>query len=252
MKKVHTLSALLIVLLAFAVVMPVMAQDEQPELEINLTRDFGYGGFGNDIQGTFTIKVSGPDDLIEVAFYLDDVLIGTDDESPFRLQFKTDSYEPGLHTIYAVGTRSDGTKLETRQLIRDFLSSEEANSKTINIVGPILGITAVVMVISYLIPMLTGKNGAQRPIGQYSAAGGTVCPRCGFPFSRNVLSPNLVLGKLERCPHCGKWSIRARASQADLFAAEERLRAAQEENTPIETDPEESLKRALDESRFED
>jgi len=100
--------------------------------------------------------------------------------------------------------------------------------------------------------MLTGKKGTQRPIGQYGAAGGTVCPRCSFPFSRNVLSPNLLLGKLERCPHCGKWSIRARAAQADLAAAEERLRAAQEESTPIDADPEESLKRALDESRFED
>ena len=252
MKKTRTLSTLLIILLAFAAALPAMAQDEQPALEIGLTRDFGYGGFGNDIQGTFTIKVSGPDNLAEVAFYLDDTLMGTDSEAPFRLQFKTDNYEPGLHTIYAIGTLSDGTQIETRQLVQDFLSSDEANSKTIGIVGPILGITAVVMAISYLIPMLTGKKGTQRPIGQYGAAGGTVCPRCSFPFSRNVLSPNLLLGKLERCPHCGKWSIQARAAQADLAAAEERLRAAQEESTPIDTDPEESLKRALDESRFED
>ena len=203
MKKTRTLSTLLIILLAFAAALPAMAQDEQPALEIGLTRDFGYGGFGND-------------------------------------------------TIYAIGTLSDGTQIETRQLVQDFLSSDEANSKTIGIVGPILGITAVVMAISYLIPMLTGKKGTQRPIGQYGAAGGTVCPRCSFPFSRNVLSPNLLLGKLERCPHCGKWSIQARAAQADLAAAEERLRAAQEESTPIDADPEESLKRALDESRFED
>lgn len=252
MKKRKTVALLLALLMVLFVTIPVMAQDEQPELQISLTRDFGYGGFGNDIQGTFSIKVSGPDDLTEVSFYLDDTLMGTDDEAPFRLQFNTDNYDPGLHTIYAVGTLSDSTQLETRQLVQDFLSSEEANSKTFSLVGPILGITLLVSLIGFLVPMLTGKKGAQRPIGEYGAAGGTVCPRCGFPFSRSVLSPNLLLGKLERCPHCGKWSIRARASQADLLAAEERLRAAQDESSQIEIDPADNLKRALDDSRFED
>ena len=252
MNKRTTFTLLLALLMILFVSIPVMAQDEQPELQISLTRDFGYGGFGNDIQGTFSIKVSGPDDLVEVAFYLDDVLMGTDNQAPYRMQFNTDNYDPGLHTIYAVGTRSDGTQLEPRQLVQDFLSSDEANSKALGLVGPILGSTLLVSVIGFLIPMLTGKKGAQRPIGEYGAAGGTVCPRCGFPFSRNVLSPNLLLGKLERCPHCGKWSIRARASQADLTAAEERLWAARDESAQIEIDPEDNLKRALDESRFED
>jgi len=252
MGKRTTFTLLFTLLMVVFLTMPVMAQEEQPELQISLNRDFGYGGFGNDIQGTFSIKVSGPEDLTEVAFYLDDTLMGTDVEAPYRLQFNTDNYEPGVHTIYAVGTLSDGTQLETRQLVQDFLSSEEANSKTFDLVGPILGITLLVSLIGFLVPMLTGKKGTQRPIGEYGAAGGTVCPRCGFPYSRNVLSPNLVLGKLERCPHCGKWSIRARASQADLSAAEERLRAAQDESAQIDIDPEDNLKRALDESRFEE
>ena len=251
MKKTITL-VLFVLVLSLAVTGPVAAQEDLPTLEIRLNRDFGYGGFGNDIQGTFSIKVSGPDDLVEVAFYLDDILMGTDADAPFSLKFATDNYDPGSHTIYAIGTLADGAQLESRKLVQEFLSADEANRVTISIVGPILGITALMAVIATLVPVLTGKKGKKGPIGEYGAAGGTVCPRCGFPFSRHTLSPNLGLGKLERCPHCGKWSIRTRAPQADLLAAEERLRAAQDENSQIEIDPDEDLKRALDESRFDD
>ena len=115
-----------------------------------------------------------------------------------------------------------------------------------------LVITVGAMLVSALIPMLTGKRGKQRPIGEYGAAGGTVCPRCGFPFSRGVLSPNVVMGKLERCPHCGKISIRPRAGYDELSAAEERLRQAQDETAAVEVDPEEALRRALDDSQFEE
>jgi len=124
--------------------------------------------------------------------------------------------------------------------------------RTLGLVGPILGVTLIAVLLGAIIPALMGKRGKTRPIGEYSMAGGTICPRCNFPFSRNSFSPNLIFGKLERCPHCGKWSIRPRASQADLLAAEERLRASQEDKTEIEVDPQDSLRRALDDSRYDD
>jgi hypothetical protein len=235
-------------LLTLAVTLPVMAQEETPELEIGMSRDFGYGGFGGDIQGTFTIRVSGPDDLVKVEFYLDGALMGTDSESPFRLQFNTESYDLGVHRIHAMGTLADGSEIQSRELTREFVSGSDVFAN----IGPILGVVALVMVVGALVPVLTGRKSNQRPIGEYSAAGGTVCPRCRFPYSRNMFSPNVVFGKLERCPHCGKWSIRPRASHADLQAAEERLRASQQESAEIQVDPEESLKRALDDSRFDD
>jgi hypothetical protein len=37
-----------------------------------------------------------------------------------------------------------------------------------------------------------------------------------MPFSRSVLAPNMLVGKLERCPHCRKWAIVGRAGSADL------------------------------------
>jgi hypothetical protein len=252
MRKTRIILPLLSILLVLLLAVPAAAQDESPALEISLRRDFGYGGFANDIQGTFTIKANGPDTLEEVQFYLDDTLMATDSEAPFSLQFNTDNFEPGVHDLSAVGSLSDGTQVSSNVITAKFLSNEEAQGKTIGIVGPILGITVVLVLLGGLIPLLTGKKGATGPIGEYSLAGGTVCPRCKLPFSRHNMSPNLMLGKLERCPHCGKWSIRPRASQADLAAAEERLRAKDTEKAQIEVDPEESIRRALDDSRFDE
>jgi len=252
MKKTHLLLPLLSILLVLLLAVPAAAQEDTPELKISLRRDFGYGGFANDIQGTFTIRADGPDTLEEVRFYLDDTLMATDSEAPFSLQFNTDNFEPGVHDLSAVGTLSDGTQVSSNVITAEFLSNEDAMGKTVGIVVPILGVVLAVTLLGGLIPLLTGKKGLDRPVGEYSLAGGAVCPRCKLPFSRHTMAPNLMLGKLERCPHCGKWSIRPRASQADLAAAEDRLRAKDTEQAQIEVDPEESIRRALDDSRFDE
>lgn len=252
MKKTRFLFPLLTILLVLLLVAPASAQEETPALEISVRRDMGYGGFANDIQGTFTIRANGPDDLTEVAFYLDDTLMASDSEAPFSFQFNTSNYDPGVHDISAVGTRSDGSEVQSPVRTYEFLSDDEAMGKTISIVVPILAVTIGITLLGAIIPLIRRKSGAEMPIGEYSIAGGTVCPRCKLPYSRHTFSPNLMLGKLERCPHCGKWSIRPRASQADLAAAEERLRAKDQEKAQIEVDPEESLRRSLDDSRFDD
>lgn len=243
---------LAVLLLALQLAIPASAQQETSELEISLNRDFGYGGFGNEIQGTFSIRANGPDHLKEVFFYMDDLLLGQDAEAPFAVQFNTDNYDPGLHTYYAVGVLADGSEISSNEITANVLSSDDSMNRTLTIVGPILGITILAVALGGLIPVLIGKKGKPGPIGEYSLAGGTVCPRCTFPFSRNTFSPNLVIGKLERCPHCGKWSIRPRASQPELLAAEERLRASLVEKPQIAVDPQDSLKQALDDSRFDD
>ena len=114
---------------------PRRAIPEPPDLEIDLNRDFGYGGFGNDIQGTFSIKVTGPDDLAEVQFYIDEILLGTDREAPFKTQFLTDDFDPGVHKIYAVGRLTDGAELRSRSITAEFLSSDSAMGKTLEILG---------------------------------------------------------------------------------------------------------------------
>ena len=62
-----------------------------------------------------------------------------------------------------------------------------------------------------------------------------------------------MVGKLERCPHCGKWSIARRAMPAELAAAEERLMADNQAGQMAAGESEEEkLRRMLDDSRYED
>lgn len=248
MKKIYAVG-LLAIILALAFSGAASAQEEEFDLSIRVVRNFGYGGFGRDIQGTFTIHVDGPEDLVEVRFYLDDTLLGTDSEAGFALQFKTDNYADGWHEISAVGILADGTELYSEALSYEFVAPKDM----VGTLVPILGVVLAVTLIGVLGPVLMGRKKGVGKIGEYGAAGGAVCVRCGFPFSRGVLSPNLVFGKLERCPHCGKWAIVRRAIPAELSAAEERYHEAQQETGQVaEVDPEESLRRSLEDSRFDD
>ena len=115
---------------------------------------------------------------------------------------------------------------------------------------PLLIVVGGATLLGVLAPVLMGRKKNHRP-GEYGMAGGAVCPRCTFPYSRRVLSPNMLVGKLERCPHCGKWAVVPRATSAELEAAESRL--AQESTGTIETlSEEEKLRRMIDDSRFEE
>jgi len=243
----------LFMILVFFFPSPALAQDETPTITLTLIKGFGYSGFGGDIQGTFTMRASGPEDLVEVQFYIDDLLIGTDTEAPFRIQFNTDGYEPGLHTLSAVGVLADGSQLPSNEFVREFLSGEKILGTISDFIVPLLAVIIGISVIGVVAPMLLGKKSKQHPIGEYSAAGGAVCPRCKFPYSRHILSVNLLFGKLERCPHCGKLAIVRRATPNELAAAEERLHADREKGVKDVSEAEdESLRRALDESRFDD
>jgi DNA-directed RNA polymerase subunit RPC12/RpoP len=74
-----------------------------------------------------------------------------------------------------------------------------------------------------------------------------VCQRCGKTFPRSILGLNVVVGKFERCPHCGKWQLTRRASPAEIELADSR-------NKPkTETLPEaKAEKDELEDSKFID
>ncbi|MFQ5615715.1 MAG: Ig-like domain-containing protein [Anaerolineales bacterium] len=220
-------------------------------LELKLTRDWGYGGFKGHIQGTFSLRASGPDTLVEVRFIIDDEGVNVDTEPPYRYQFRTDEYPPGDHTLTAIGTLADGSQIRAREIKRHFLSDEEARQETMKFVVPLLVGVGGLTLLGIIGPLLLGRKREHRP-GQYGIAGGAVCPRCTLPFSRHVLSPNLLAKKLERCPHCRKWSAVPRAAPAALETAEARLA---QENIRGELPPEseeERLRKLIEESRFDD
>lgn len=68
----------------------------------------------------------------------------------------------------------------------------------------------------------------------------------------NLFSPNLLVGKLVRCPNCGKWFIGRRASIDDLRIAEEAA-WAQAHGAPqfSEMKEEEKIRKGLDDSKYQ-
>ena len=245
----QTTKLLLILLVsALLITSPALAQDQPEELLISFTRNFGYGGFGK-IQGTFTLKVQNPEGFTKVEYLLDGEVVNTTTESPFKYQFNTSSFPVGIHTISAIGYLADGSTVLAPEISREFISSSDAWSNTGSMIIPILAAVAVVTVLGAAIPMLMGRKKVHKP-GVYGAAGGAICRKCGMPFSRNFLSPNLLVGKLERCPHCGKLDIVPAASAAALQEAEERL-AADGETEIKDISEEEKLRRMIDDSRYD-
>jgi hypothetical protein len=152
--------------------------------------------------------------------------------------------------LAAAGYTSAGQVRESQSIQREFLSAEAAGEATSRFVVPLVVVVLIITVISAVLPALLGRKRVHRP-GQYGAAGGAICPRCNNPYARRFWSPNLLAGKLERCPHCGKLAIVRRASPAALAAAEAHL--ASEGETQLESSETEEarLQRLLDESRYE-
>jgi hypothetical protein len=213
-----------------------------------LIRNFGYGGF-TKIQGDFTLKVSNPPaDLQEVRFFVDDELLTADSSPPFQAKFNTADFLPGEHRLTALGTLESGVSLESNTITKTFLTSSDAWSETSGILVPLLVGTGVLTLLGLGIPLVMGRK-KEFVLGQYGPAGGAVCPRCELPFSRSVLALNLAVGKLVRCPHCGKISVLARASRARLEEAERRY--ADTEGTATVRAKDEDRQKLLDESRFD-
>ena len=240
--------ALLIVML-FAMVGQGMAQEIMPELTLRLNRDFGFGGFGK-IQGRFTLKTDGPENLTRVEFFIDGNLMGVVEQSPFEYHFHTDDYSAGRHVFLAVGYTSEVSSLESNLVSTVILSSEDAWSETQQMIVPLLVMVGIFTLIGLGAPLLFRRKKAFQ-IGDYGPAGGAVCPRCKLPYSRKLLAPNLLVGKLGNCPHCGKWSIVPRASRTSLKEAEARYQSEKPQALDI-FPSEEGLDRLLDESRFEE
>jgi hypothetical protein len=167
----------------------VNAQESQPDLNLYLIRNFGYGGIG-EIQGNFTLKIRDPlTELDKVEFYLDEELIATILQEPYEYKFHTSSYPEGKHTLIAVGTLVDGTPLKSNRITKTFLSSGQAWAETEGLIVPVLLFVAGLTVLGLVIPVLLSRK-KDFVLGKYGSAGGAICPRCDLPFSRFFLSPN--------------------------------------------------------------
>lgn len=223
MKKLLIISTTLTAFLLALLVSPVGAQTG--DFGIRLRKDFGYNA-GINVRGTFSIILIGDEHLVSVVeFLIDGELLAVVEEAPYRFQFHTDSFGHDVHRLSARVFLLDGSTIETPPVQYNFLSQKAERSQLVVLFGGIGMILLLSFVIYGLVQLLLRKgkpkhveNSEKKP--SYGALGGTICPKCKLPFPRHIWGLNLGVGKLDRCEHCGKWSITRRATLAELKAAE--------------------------------
>jgi hypothetical protein len=254
MKKLVIVTLTLI--LALSIFSSAAAQEAQG-LKLGLSRDFGYGGFGNDIQGLFSMKIGDePTNLASVDFMIDGEVIFSDTETPFRFQFSTDSYALGVHTLSARGVTTDGQELLSNEIVAEFVPAGEGMAAAGKIIGPVFGLIAVVMLATFIIPVLMARRkGQSLPLGaprNFGISGGTICPKCKRPFSIHTMAPNMLVGKFDICPHCGKWSVVRSYPRMCWMQRWQRARDGQGQQVVTPESEEEKLHKELEDSKFHD
>ncbi len=249
--KTRSIAALITLLGGLLIAPKLLAQSAMLNLE--LTRDWGYGGFNDDIQGAFTLKATGPADITKIEFYIDTKKIGEATRAPFAIQFITDDYPTGMHTLSAKGTTTSGAALASRPLTARFIAAADATRNMLGFVVPILVIVFGAIVLAAIVPLLAGRKGRALPLGahrQYPMGGG-ICPRCGSPVAFQLFGMNLLGAKLQRCPACGKWGVIRPAALDKLRAAEQAELAGGHAQIPVMSDAD-KLKKDLDDSKYQD
>ena len=255
MKKI---SSILLIFCALLIVTTASASAQSTdELELGLSRYFGYAGFSNDIQGLFTMKINNtPENLVKVVFLLDSTSMGEDTDSPFNLQFNTDSYPFGSHSLRAIGYTTDGTEMNSNIIQVQFIPAGSGMESVIKIVVPIVILILLMALVAVFLPILLSKGKiASTPLGtprKYGIGGGAICPKCNRPFPLRLWWINLGFKKIDCCPYCRKWSFIRPSSIADLRDAETaELTQAQPENTINGESEADKLKKELDDSRYQ-
>lgn len=227
----------------------VLAQTEK--ITLKMSRDWGYGGFNGDIEGLFSMHVTGPADLVRVDYFIDDTKIGEVTQSPFNLQFTTDNYPFGIHRLYAVGYSKSAQEYRSNVLSANFVPKQSSTK----IILPILGVILVAILLSTLVPLLARRRkhlslplGAER---NYGTGGGGICPNCHRPFALPLLSAHFGFYKLAACPFCGKLSLLRIESIGKLSEAEKaELEWAKPEQS-VEIPEDEKLSKEIDDSKYQ-
>ena len=116
----------------------------EPSLSLSYYKNNGYG-FGNDINGIWTITALVSQNVSYVTFYLDNQLQQNDSSSPFSWNFNTNNYTLGLHTIGVTAYDSLG-EAETVEVQRNFVGFP--TELLVGIIGLIVGIIAVLVFVA--------------------------------------------------------------------------------------------------------
>jgi len=228
----------------------VFAQEGDEIFQLHMRKNFGFNA-GLKIQGKFTLSVVNDESFSSVIFFVDDELMYSDDSPPFEYDFHTDGLGLGVHEFRAEAVGVNGEKYSSEVMTREVVSVEEGWQTAGKIALPIIAFSLLATLLGGAGPLLMGGKKKRFELGEYGPMGGVVCSRCGLPYSRPFLAPNLLVGKLVRCPHCGKTALLRASSAAELRAAEDRFRSRSNEGVFTGETAEEELRRSIEESRFE-
>jgi hypothetical protein len=102
---------------------------------------------------------------------------------------------------------------------------------------------AVILVFVVAIVIYSSRRGG-------GMAGMAVCRKCGRAFPRPFIAPNMLTGKLVKCPHCGAVAVLPAATQAELDLAREREKGP-DAPPAAPLSPEEELRRRIEQSKYE-
>jgi hypothetical protein len=228
------------------------AQSEM--LHLSMSRDWGYSSGTGDIQGLFSMKVADYNNLAQVEFFIDDLKIGEATQAPFKIQFSTDDYPNGIHSLYGVGYTVDGKELRTQVVSVNFVSADESWKTATKIIVPMVAILLVAITMSILIPAMTIKGKVELlPLGEkrkYGINGGGICPNCHRPFVMHMWGLNLGISRYDRCPYCGKWSI-VRIQTLNKLIEAEKFELEWGKAEVKEESEEEKLRKTIDDSKFQ-
>jgi len=256
-KRLLTINIFVSLLMALGLLAAVAGSAfAQDGYRVSVNKEFGFNN-GSQIRGDFSIALIGDEsNVASVTFLIDGQELAVVTQAPFKTKFKTQAYTDGIHELSAVVTLKDNSTLNTEPARFKFLSAQEESGAMQKIIIPLLavifGITALGMATQFLAgrgrPAGGPEPGTQR---SYGFAGGSICPKCNRPTPRHMTGINLVVGKLDRCENCGKWSI-MRAYPLDVLrAAEAAERAAGQSSSPItEKSEKDKLRDMLDDSRY--
>ena len=227
------------------------------ELKLRLIRNFGYSSGGGKIQGIFTMRVPVTDDLEKVEFWIDDRMVAAVISEPYQVKFNTGEYHLGTHTLYAVGYTREENRIHSNEFRVEFISQDAVWDSLGSIFAIIFGVVLIGILFSVAIPAVIDRNRHGKALSSkqrnYGLWGGTICPKCNIPFSIHLWGLNVIAGKFDRCPHCGKWSVVRRIPLEDLRAAERVDQASKVSSAhQIQLSEQDKLRKDLEDSRYED
>ena len=117
-----------------------------------------------------------------------------------------------------------------------------------NPLGLLVPVVILLVVIGRRLFVASGSSRDGRP--SYGIAGAAVCRKCGRDFARPWWAPNMLVGKLLRCPHCGAWAILPAASAIEVEVAESR-EGEPEPGAAATLSAEDALRKRIDASQYE-